>query len=242
MNNIQIYVVLFMVVTSILSSIYKKGKEAAEQRKAQQEIERRRLEALRTGRTDDDAREENPAVALAKRREAQLEELRRIQRERARAQTSGPATAGARTAPGRTPQPRTQQFPQTQSIPQPQRADRDRAQRPQARPQPQRQNQPPRQPQPQRQQVRPQEARPARQTSAQTTAEMFAAMERQRLQDTGESTTHRIVSDATPASAAAAKHLPPSTGNPWRDAFLLQELLGPPLSMREARTPGLDPL
>lgn len=239
MNNIQIYVVLFMVAASILSSIVKKAKEAAEQRKAQLEIERRRLEALRTGRSDDDAREEDPAAALAKRREAQLEELRRIQRERARAQASGSATAGARTAPGRTPQPRTQQFPQTQSIPQPQRADRNRAQRPQTRPQPQGQNQPQA---PQRQQVRPQEARSARQTSAQTTAEMFAAMERQRLQDTGESTTHRIVRDATPASAAAAKHLPPSTGNPWRDAFLLQELLGPPLSMREARTPGLDPL
>lgn len=235
MNNIQIYVVLFMVAASILSSIIKKAREAAEQRKAQLEIERRRLEALRTGRTEDDAREEDPAAALAKRREAQLEELRRLQRERARAQASGGAAAGTRTAPGRTPQPRPQQFPQTQSIPQPQRADRNRAQRPQ----PQRQSQPQA---PQRQQVRPQDARPARQASAQTTAEMFAAMERQRLQDTGESTTHRIVRDAPAASAAAAKHLPPSTGNPWRDAFLMQELLGPPLSMREARTPGLDPL
>jgi len=239
MNNIQIYVVLFMVAASILSSIIKKAKEAAEQRKSQLEIERRRLEALRTGRSEDDAREEDPAMTLAKRREAQLEELRRIQRERARTQASGPATAGARTAPGRTSQPRPQQFPQTQSIPQPQRADRNRAQHPQLRPLPQRQTQPQAK---QRQQARPQESRPARQTSAQSTAEMFAPMERQRLQDTGESTTHRIVRDAPATSAAAAKFLPPSTGNPWRDAFLMQELLGPPLSMREARTPGLDPL
>lgn len=237
MNNIQVYVVLFMVAASILSSIVKKAKEAAEQRRAQLEIERRRLEALRTGRTDDDAREENPAAALAKRREAQLEELRRIQRERARIQATGGATAGARAAPGRVQQPRPQQFPQAQSIPQPQRANQNRGPRPQARPQPQRQAQAP-----QRQQVRPQEARSARQTGAQTTGEMFAAMERQRLQDTGESTTHRIVGDAPAASAAVAKHLPPSTGNAWRDAFLLQELLGPPLSMREARTPGLDSL
>ncbi|MCC6230747.1 MAG: hypothetical protein IT432_16165 [Phycisphaerales bacterium] len=231
MNNIQLYVVLFMVAASILSSIVKKAKEAAEQRRAQLEIERRRLEALRTGRADDDAREEDPAAALAKRREAQLEELRRIQRERARAQASGGAAAGARTAPARVPQtpqrsqPRAQPLPKAQSIPS-QRADRNRGQRPQ----------------PQRQQVRPQDSRTGRQASAQTTAEMFAAMERQRLQDTGESTTHRIVGDAPAASAAAAKHLPPSTGNPWRDAFLMQELLGPPLSMREARTPGLDSL
>ncbi|MCC6968645.1 MAG: hypothetical protein IT434_00330 [Phycisphaerales bacterium] len=236
MNNIQLYVVLFMVVVSILSSIAKKAKEAAEQRRVQQEIERRRLEALRTGRSEDDAREEDPAATLAKRREAQLEELRRVQRERARAQASG-QTGGAtvRTTPGRMQQPRTQQFPQPQSIPQPQQQGRPQRQQPQ-RPQPQRQ-------QPQaRPQVRPQESRSSRQTGAQTTAEMFAAMERQRLQDTGESTTHRIVRDATPAPAAAAKVLPPSSGNPWRDAFLLQELLSPPLSMREARTPGLDSL
>lgn len=231
MNNVQLYVVLFMVAASILSSIVKKAKEAAEQRRVQLEIEKRRLEALRTGRSEDDAREENPAVALAKRREAQLEELRRIQRERARAQASGQAGAAtARTSPGRMQQPRAPQFPQTQSIPQPQKQGRPQ------RPQPQRQ-------QPQaRPQVRPQESRSSRQTGAQTTAEMFAAMERQRLQNTGESTTQRIVRDATPAPAAAARVLPTSSGNPWRDAFLLQELLSPPLSMREARTPGLDSL
>jgi len=231
MNNVQLYVVLFMVAASILSSIVKKAKEAAEQRRVQLEIEKRRLEALRTGRNEDDAREENPAVALAKRREAQLEELRRIQRERARAQASGQAGAAtARTSPGRMQQPRAPQFPQTQSIPQPQKQGRPQ------RPQPQRQ-------QPQaRPQVRPQESRSSRQSGAQATAQVFAAMERQRLQDTGESTTHRIVRDATPAPAAAARVLPPSSGNPWRDAFLLQELLSPPLSMREARTPGLDSL
>lgn len=236
MNNIQLYVVLFMVVVSILSSIAKKAKEAAEQRRVQQEIERRRLEALRTGRSEDEAREEDPAAALAKRREAQLEELRRVQRERARAQASGQAGgATTRTAPGRAQQPKAQQFPQTQSIPQPQKQGRPQRQRPQ-RQESQRQ-------QPQaRPQVRPQESRSSRQTGAQATGEMFAAMERQRLQDTGESTTHRIVRDATPAPVAAAKVLPPSSGNPWRDAFLLQELLGPPLSMREARTPGLDSL
>ena len=241
MNNIQIYVVLFMVAASILSSIIKKAKEAAEQRRVQLEIEKRRLEALRTGRNEDDAREENPAASLAKRREAQLEELRRIQRERARAQASGQAGAAtSRTSSGRMQQPRAPQFPQTQSIPQPQKQSRPQLQQPQ--------RQPPQRPQPQRQQpqarpqVRPQESRSSRQSGAQATAQVFAAMERQRLQDTGESTTHRIVRDATPAPAAAAKVLPPSSGNPWRDAFLLQELLSPPLSMREARTPGLDSL
>ncbi|MFO0835684.1 MAG: hypothetical protein U0638_11990 [Phycisphaerales bacterium] len=237
MNNIQLYVVLFMVAASILSSIVKKAKEAAEQRRVQLEIEKRRFEALRTGRNEDGSREDDPAVALAKRREAQLEELRRIQRERARTQASGQAGAAtARTAPGRMQQPRTPQFPQAQPIPQPQKQGRPQRQQPQ-RQQSQRQTQPQARPQ-----VRPQESRSSRQTGAQTTAEMFAAMERQRLQDTGESTTHRIVRDATPAPAAAARVLPPSSGNPWRDAFLLQELLSQPLSMREARTPGLDSL
>lgn len=170
---------------------------------------------------------------LAKRREAQLEELRCIQRERARAQASGGAAAGARTRPARVPQttqrsqPRPQPLPQAQLIPS-QRADRNRGQRPQ----------------PQRQQVRPQAVRHRSSGQRPNSQEMFAAMERQRLQDTGESTTHRIVGAYVPASsAAAAKHLPPSTGNPLRDAFLMQELLGPPLSMREVwHAPGLDSL
>ena len=63
MNNVQLYVVLFMVAASILSSIVKKAKEAAEQRRVQLEIEKRRLEALRTGRNEDDAREVGDAEA-----------------------------------------------------------------------------------------------------------------------------------------------------------------------------------
>ncbi|MBL8761328.1 MAG: hypothetical protein JNL50_08510 [Phycisphaerae bacterium] len=241
-NNIQLYIVLLMVTISVVSTIIKKGREAAEQRRVKLEIERRRLEALRTGRTEAqvaaEQAEEDPAAALARRREAQLEELRRIQRQRAQTQAqaqtqtqaTGRAPVGARATPGRPP-PHARQFPEPQTVPQPPSQAQARSQA-----------QPKRQPKPaSKPPLRPQESR-TRQTAAQSTAEMFAAMERQRLQDTGESTTHRIVRDAAPPPVAAARFLPPSSGNPWRDAFLMQELLGPPLSMREARTPGLDSL
>ena len=74
MNNVQLYVVLFMVAVSILSSIIKKAKEAAEQRKSQLEIERRRLEALRTGRSEDDAREEDERLGILRRQQPSGEE------------------------------------------------------------------------------------------------------------------------------------------------------------------------
>lgn len=215
MNNIQLYVVLFMVLASIVSSIAKKAREAAEQRRAQAEIERRRLEALRTGRTEDDARGEDPAAELAKRREAQLEELRRIQRERARAQA-----AAARSAPGRASQTRAPSGPAPRQ-------------------------QPPRQAQPQtpsRRGPTSPDPRVARRAGVGEPAAGTRVREQAVTPYTGESTTHRIVADAAPAPGVASVPLPPATGHPWRDAFLLQELLGPPLSMREARIPGLDSL
>lgn len=217
MNNIQLYVVLFMVLASIISSIAKKAREAAEQRRAQAEIERRRLEALRTGRTEDDARGEDPAAELAKRREAQLEELRRIQRERARAQA-----AGAGSVPGRASQTRAPSGPAP-------------------RQQPQRQAQPQT---PSRRAPKSQDPRVARQAGVGATAPASGTRVQERAVTpyTGESTTHRIVADAAPAPGVAPVPLPPATGHPWRDAFLLQELLGPPLSMRVASIPGLDSL
>ncbi len=219
MNNIQLYVVLFMVLASIVSSIAKKAREAAEQRRAQAEVERRRLEALRTGRTEDDARGEDRAATLAKRREAQLEELRRIQRERARAQAAG-AAANARSVPGRASQTGAPSGP----VP---------------RQQPQRQTQAP---SPSRRASKSQDPRVARQAGVGATAPAGGTLVQERAVTpyTGESTTHRIVADAAPAPGVAPVPLPPATGHPWRDAFLLQELLGPPLSMRGARIPGLD--
>lgn len=215
MNNIQLYVVLFMVLASIVSSIAKKAREAAEQRRAQAEIERRRLEALRTGRTEDDARGEDPAAELAKRREAQLEELRRIQRERARAQA-----AGARSAPGRASQTRAPSGPVPRQQPQRQAQPQSPARRGPTSPDP----------------------RVARQSGVGAPAAGTRVRDQAVTPYTGESTTHRIVADAAPAPGVAPVPLPPATGHPWRDAFLLQELLGPPLSMREARIPGLDSL
>jgi hypothetical protein len=97
-NWLQLIMLLVVFGGSFLSWMAKKLSEKAEQKRRQDALERRQAEALRTGRPVPEAA---PAAApetdrqreLAARRQAQLQELRRRQQERARkgAATGRPA-------------------------------------------------------------------------------------------------------------------------------------------------------
>jgi hypothetical protein len=93
---VQLIVFLIILAGSGLSWVFKQLQAKAELKRRMDAAERRKLEALRTGR-DVGAEQPVPGESsvtdrqreLAARRQAQLQELRRRQMERARAQTSG---------------------------------------------------------------------------------------------------------------------------------------------------------
>ncbi len=90
-NWLNLLIIIVAIGGPALGAVWKKLEEAAEKRRLEQEIQRRRDEALRTGRplTDASSRPEaadrpKPELDLAAQRRARLEELRRRQQERLR--------------------------------------------------------------------------------------------------------------------------------------------------------------
>lgn len=242
-NYIQIIVLLLFVGFSVLSWVFRKLQEQAQVRRVQMERERRQMEMLRTGKPGEN--EPPPAAPtsdaerlrdLAARRQAQLQELRRRAQERVRAGQGRPQQPSREPPPlifipGTTgptvPQQRPGQRPAARSrVPQPAPARTPVPARPgRATPgQDQRARQPqpvPRPPQPTR---RRDDLR--RLTRAPEPAPPPAVP----------------VAPAPPATARGAPHRPaggvlldPSriSAADWRRAIVMNELLSPPLSLRE---------
>lgn len=267
MNQIGQYfhliVIVLIVGSSAISWAFKKLQEQRARKQVADEIERRRLEMLRTGRDpgprgeiamEESRPEHDPEsgrrAELARRRREQIEELRRRAAQRQAGQSGTLPTAPTAAGPGaatQTPPPPLQQEVVIQlpggrvlRIPAPAPAGADIRPPQTARQGP---KQSPRPPKP------PRAPRPPKDQSARAAGALAASA------DTGESTTQRLVE----SRAAAAYDIPkegaarvsdtaplvlagaPMTPEQWRRALIASELLAKPLSLRP---PGqtADPL
>ncbi len=256
---------LLVVGLSALSWLFQKLAEAREKKKRQDMAERRKLETLRTGREAEV--EEAPSSVtsrqqeLAVKRQAQLEELRRRQQERARQQTQAPSPVRPRPATTRVATPRPvptrggSQPPPIVFIP--------------GSSGPIVVN--PRRPAPPQRTVATQRPTAAQRTAAQVSdrgkklpqgpARQRPSTERrpqvrpERREDpqaasTSANTSHGLLSDINTRTAAAQIEGPsgpamdlggqlPRTAEEWRNAFIMREVLAAPLALR---APGEDPL
>jgi hypothetical protein len=226
---VQLVIALIVVGGGFIRWAATKLKEQAEQKRRADEVERRKLEVLRTGRdpgvlaeaaTTPAQRQRDEAAARqqqdAARRQAQIEEFRRRQAERARqrmAQAEAPRTAPARPAAQVPPRP----LPPIVTIPGstgptvPQRA-------PAPRPAP-------KSPQPR---TRPAAPPPAPTRAAQ--APVRAATP---------APNPAPAPAPSPAAEALAVANPPRTAAEWRRAIVINEILSAPLADRspDLRTP-----
>lgn len=220
-NYVQLIVLLIVMGFSGLSWLFRKIQEQAAKKRAMDQLERRKLEALRTGRdvgaeasgdVDAQAREQ------AARRRAQIEELRRRQQERSRAKVNVPAAE--RTPPMR-PLPPILRVPGSSGPTVPQRGPgRTTSIKPVPVPKPQRATQEKRRPQPPKPARRPLEQRPVE------SRRITAPLEQQQL-------------TAAPPEPAPAREVLAVTGvsrprsaAEWRRAIVLSELLSPPKALR----------
>jgi hypothetical protein len=242
---LQLVVFLIILGGSFISWLFKQLAAKAEQKRRMDAAERRRLEALRTGRGLDEADlaaaapAEVPSAAadrqreLAARRQAQLQELRRRQLERAR-QGGQP--------PGQRPSPSTgEPTRQTPLVIIPGSTGPIVVERP--GPPPRRSPQPPgpyreapRHPAtvsaPPRPQARP-EPRPKRDKASrqrQQPAPPPAAIEREKFIHISEAAPQMEV--ARSPGPAVAVVVAPRTPEDWRRAILAREILGRPLAER----------
>jgi hypothetical protein len=237
---IQMLVVLFFVISPALRWALQKLQEQARQKRALDEMERRRLEALRTGRnlseieriatappTEPTRAQRESEAAL--RRQAEIEEFRRRQQERARQR------AQARAQP-----PTAQQIPPIvlipgstgPTVPMPaQRQQQRQAQREQ-RPTQRAQRQPQR-PQRQAPQPAPAPSRPrsrlAADLSVQTPSDPRATQAFETPETAGEQA----------AAALRSAGLTPRTAEEWRRAIILNAILSPPPSLAGEQEPGM---
>lgn len=241
MSWLQILIPVLFVLGPVLGQIIKKINEQAELRRIEMERQRIRDEMLRTGRAPAEAQSrestrsaprptpQGGAAArtnleeIAKRRQAQLEELRRRQ-QAARAQASArptPARPVPPTAPGR-PGPQAHPTPQPRPTAGP---------TPQARPQPVRRPAPPAQRRPAPTRSAPTPRRPSRSRTPEVVPPAAIRKRQRRLGEVGGLGSIEVVAPPTAATPTPVRI--PRTTDAWRRAIVLSELLAPPVSLRD---------
>lgn len=228
---------IIIVGFSVISWLYRQLKEQSEKKRAKDMMVERQREMLRTGRDPGEqqtqmgpvgSEEDQRRREIATRREAQLAELRR--RAQMRQQQgdrpiapppilSGPATTSSPSPP---PVPRTRPMSAplgSSGTTVPQRASMGPTPAPPARPS--------------RTPVRPpQRAKPVKQFKIAKAPAPPPEIE-------GESSTHRLVlEEASPRRTAVVIMGTPSTPEEWRRAIIVNEILAPPLSMRDGLAPS----
>jgi len=235
---LQILIPVLIVLGPALGHIIKKINEQTEQRRTQMERQRLRDEMLRTGRTPDESRRQTPVPGrptprpaaqggaaartnleeIARRRKAQLEELRRRQQTaRAQAPATRPAPVGPAPPTGPVRRPAPQVRPPT-PVAQPRPAPRP------ARPAPaQRTTGRPSAPRPVRRErpTRRLEARPA----------ISDAEPSVHLEMGGLGAIERVT--PTKAEVSHPSVRVPRSGTEWRRAIVLAELLSAPVALRD---------
>lgn len=241
-NYVQLIVLVLVFGFSALSWVFRKLGEQRAKKRAQDIIEQRKLEALRTGRSveivvvEDD--KEIRAREQAARRRAQIEELRRRQQERMRAQGSRvsippapPTVPPVRTPPTR-PLPPIIRVPGSSGPTVPQRPARPREIRPVPVPRPQRAAPV------QQERKRPQQSRPSRRVPEPTP-------ETPRVPASAAPSVAPVAAQdaaARPATPMLAGMERPRTAAEWRRAIVLNELLSPPKAMRDPDQEAGSPL
>ena len=238
---VHLIIVLIIVGGSVMKVVFNKLQEQAAKRRAQQEAERRRLEALRTGRDVEPGRPAAPMTQdprqapqdleqLARKRAAQLQELRRMQQQRQRAGGAASPSASADQVILRVPGSSGPTVPGTRPTPLPMPAGRAPPGRPPQRPMPA--QRPPRQdrrPAPRPQPAPPRQAAPSPKPRPAPAPEIADRPEPQ----------PPATSLAEPAPHAPNR-MPVLWGTrapDWRRAFLMSEILSAPVSSR-AGEPG----
>lgn len=222
-----IKLIFFLIVFgfSFLSWVFRKLQEQAAKKKARDAVERRKLESLRTGRTISEpvAVPTDPAEAArqeAAKRRAQIEELRRRQQERVRQQAAAktaPPTARPSTPPRDRPVARP--LPPIVKIP-----GSTGPTVPQTRPLP-----------------TPKPARPAPKRPVAKRPEPKPEPRRIAAPLTTQQPAPTAPAPAGPAGVSGAQPDRPRTPADWRRAIIMNEILSPPVSVREqADTAGLD--
>ncbi|MCC6428435.1 MAG: hypothetical protein IT435_16655 [Phycisphaerales bacterium] len=259
---IQLLIIVLFVGASGIGWVLRKVGEQAQKRAMEQEIQRRRLEALRTGKdvseipAEPTAATEQPGrpapagspMDIAQRRRLQLEELRRRQAQRTRGSVGTPSVPGAPSRPRPVPLPGGSgpTVPTVRSpSQQPQRgAARPSAPSPSRRPGTQSSADAAR-----REAIQRQQERARRKIEEQARQQAAEARRREQTLAESESSTHRLVQDvsptegayafnpqavASPASAATggARVVPPRTGDRRARGALLG---GKELNAQEAR-------
>lgn len=251
----QLLVPFAIVAFSVLGSVAKQVQERRAARTAMQERQRRQMEALRTGRSEDEperARASAPAASpeaarqrrlqeLAERRRAQLEEIRK--RQLSGTPVPAPTTIARTSTPAR-PRPAAPSRPMpapARPVPRPpvpaQRVPTPRA--PAHRPQPQR-------PQPVRPTAQQQGSRPTIVPSPRPTAASTTGVTQvpDRLYSAADAPVSRTevgagAADVLRAAPAPGKHLFGSRGlvgvsaDDLRRAIVLREVLGAPVALRD---------
>lgn len=222
----QFILILIMFGLSFLSWLFKRMRERYVIKQARMLEERRREEALRTGRHADHSAPQHDTIAQrqaaeqARRAREQAAAQRRIQTGRV---ALGPASPGSRPAQGPSaPFPRAPMRPAAASPP---------ARRPAPSPRPL-------QPKPQRQRPAP---RAPERAAAPRQAATLSPLGKVILEN--ERSTQRLVMESAPAPPSVQSHgtyvglrgtlaTKPTTAE-WKRAIMLSEILGPPVSQRE---------
>ncbi|MBX3376110.1 MAG: hypothetical protein KF678_03805 [Phycisphaeraceae bacterium] len=220
-NWVHLVILIIFVGFSVISWVYRQLKEQAEKKKARDLLEERKREMLRTGRDPGEvfvppvmvSEEDQRRAEIAARREAQLAELRRRAQLRQQGQVPRtiPGSAGP-TVPRPTARPQPTARPKIQTQEALQRGN-DLS--------------PPRATAP-RQTARAQTSRP---TSAKKPAVRPVVVEE-------EPVTQRLVPEQAEASRRVMSPVVvgvPSTPEEWRRAIIANEILSPPLAVREGR-------
>lgn len=250
---INILFILVVIGAPVLKQIIDAIQRKKEARLIEQERDRRQIDALRTGTTASSAAKESPRAAQyqqsgqvsAANRLQEIQEKRRAALERARQQArSGMDPAASASTRPTTPSSvvRSSPAPRTRSIqtaPMPsQSAPRPGSPGPLIggrAPLPSRQPSRTAQPQQRQQRVAP-VAKPLGTLLSQTTRRKRAAHARQG----DHSSVHRLVADAEEGAKIEQTHAAVSPGelskmsvSDWRKAMVLQELMGPPIALRD---------
>lgn len=251
------WIILALVIgASVVSWIFRKVQEEAERRRVRDEMARREMERLRTGREpgeSETATQMQRAQELAARRQAQLQELRRRQQERSRQQqqvrtepvqlgpagtrqpTLSPPTGLPRSQPGR--QPPIVWVPGSSGPTVPQRGPtplrRPPQQQPTLRPQPtaRPRPQPAARPAPQQQQP----LRASRPSLFQPPPEAPPPPPRPAGPPPLTPAREAYVQQGPAPSLLSS--IKPRSRDEWRRAIILHEVLSPPIGQRAAHLP-----
>jgi len=243
-NYIQFIVLILIFGFSAISWIFRKLSEQAAKKRAQELLEQRRLEALRTGRSAPEAvaaadDPEARAREQAARRRAQIEELRRRQQERVRAKaqarvgspvpSSAPPTG---RPPAMPPRPRAPigRIPGSSGPTVPQRSTRTTEIKTIAVPRSQRTSDAPvrKQPAP---------AGPVRRGPDARAAEPHRIA--QSLNDSQTSAQPPETGTTRALTSSLASIDRPKDPAQWRRVIILNEILSPPMGLRDpAENPG----